>query len=157
MQNLGEMVRLEQPDAIIVTSGGFTTSANDVSLKNYNRCRIVLEITSTALVNGAVTLKQGATTGHAATNLPYARYFRIDDITSSNTVTETSSSSCTLGTASGTQVYWWEVAADDLNSANVWLRCNVTKLANTTAATLRYELYEPRYQANEVRMLDDNA
>ncbi len=157
MQNLGEMLRLEQPDAIIVTSGGFTTSSKDVSLKNYNRARIVLEITSTALVNGAVTLKQGATTGHAATNLPYARYWRIDDINSSNTPVETSSSSCTLGTASGTQVYWWELTADMLNSGNSFIRCNVSKLANTTAAILRYELFEPRYATDEANMPAHNA
>lgn len=122
-----------------------------VSMKQYDRCAIVLFGDNGTSVTGAtVTLKQStavALTGEKA--LSFTTYYANADISSSDTLTATTATSNTFTTTTTANANWLyviEVKAEDLDVANSFdvLRVDVTGNANCVIGGL-YVLYRSRF------------
>lgn len=133
------------------TTGGLQTAGNGVSMKLYNRCKITLVVacSDAAVVGGAVTLKQG-TTASCATALAFKEFWKNEDVLAADKLTKVTAASCAAGIQNKTAMYVFEVSAamlnsDTLGSENLYVRLDLADITTATeAATLIYELYEPR-------------
>ena len=132
-------------------TGDFNDTSLGVNMKNYNRCRITLLMTTSGDAAATVTLKQG-TSATADTALAYTGYLKNEDL-DGNLASWTKVTASTLTDAGGSAGDWgyqWEVKADELDtdtfgSENTFVRRDVEATdGNVTAAALIYDLYEPR-------------
>lgn len=136
----------------LATTGGLQTSTNSVNMAKYSRLRILLFVVcnDAAVVGGAVTLKQGSSST-CSTTLAYSEYWKNEDVLAGDTLTRVEATSLSAGVRNKTALYVFEVKADMLStdtfgSENFWVRLDLADITTATeAATLVYELYEPRY------------
>lgn len=140
----------------MVASAALTTDAKSVNMSKFNRCRIMLFITTNgASGDGTVTLKQGTSTT-ANTALAYSEYWKCITITGdtvdNDALTRVEASTLTTaGPDTATALYIWEVKADMFDtdtygSENRYLRLDLAgAITDATHVALVYELYEPRY------------
>lgn len=147
---LDEQAYFVQASAI----GALTTTVGDtvyVSMKNYARCAIIIDVTnSTTVTGGTVTLKQAtAVAGTGEDALGFTRMLANTDVGAGQTMTETavSNNTFTTDTTNSKRLrYIIDVAASDLNVASGFdcLRVDVTGMANATGM-VSYILYGARY------------
>lgn len=147
---LDEQAYFVQASAI----GALTTTVGDttyVSMKNYARVSIVIDVTNaTAVTGGTVTLKQA--TSVAGTNekpLAFTRMLANTDVGAGQALTETAvtSNTFTTDTTNSKRLrYVIDVPAEDLDIANGFdcLRADVTGMASATGQ-VSYTLYGARY------------
>jgi len=135
-------------DAVGAAATQFTTDANTVNMKGYNRCRAVLILTQSGAGTGTVTLKQSTVAaGTDEKALAFAEYWKNETGTTTDALTlVTASTLTTAGAATATNMYVFEIRADqlDIDNAFTFVRLDLVSLSNNTAACLFYELYEPR-------------
>jgi hypothetical protein len=130
------------------TTGG---DCDYVSLKNYDRCTVVIAVdNATTVTGGAVTLKQAtAVAGTSEKALAFSRYLANVDIGASDTLVETTATSDTFTTDTTdnkNQLFVIEVKAEDLDQANGFdcLRADVASMANAIEGVF-YVLHGARY------------
>ncbi len=146
---LDEDVYLVQASAI----GALTTTVGDstyVSMKNYERVMIVIDVTNASTVTGGtVTLKQA--TAVAGTNekaLAFTRMLSNIDVAAAQDLAETAvtSNTFTTDTTNAKRLrYVLDVKAEDMDVSNSFdcLRADVTGMANATGQ-VSYVLYGAR-------------
>ena len=148
-------------------TGALDTATKSVNMSKYNRCRVMLFITTSgAAADGTVTLKQGTTTT-ASTALAFAEYWKCDTISGDTAANDAltrveATTLTTAGASTATSLYIFEVKADMLNtdtqgSENHYIRLNCTAVTNCTHIAVVYELYEPRYSTGEDNMPSVNT
>lgn len=147
---LDEQCYLVQATAI----GALATTVGDaayVSMKGYERCCIIIDVTNGSTVTGgAVTLKQAtAVAGTGEDVLGFTRMLANTDVGAGQALTETavSNNTFTTDTTNGKRLrYVIDVAASDLNVAGGFdcIRADVTGMANATGM-VSYILYGARY------------
>lgn len=147
---LDEQVYLVQATAIAALTGAAGDAAY-VSMKNYHRAQIIIDVTNgTTVTGGAVTLKQAtAVAGTGEKALGFTRMLANIDVGAGQTLTETSVGSNTFttdATNSKRLRYVIDVQASDLDSANSFdcLRVDVAGMANATGQ-VTYVLYGAKY------------
>jgi hypothetical protein len=125
-----------------------------VSLKNYRKCRVTIDIADgTAVTGSAVTLKQAtAVAGTGEKALAFTRMLANIDTGASQTMVETavvSNTFTTDTTASKNKRYVIDVDADSLDSANGFdcFRVDGTGHAATASRgfTVSFDLYGAKY------------
>lgn len=148
---LDEQVYIVQATA----QAALTSTAGDaayVSLKNYARCCIILDVTNGSTVTGGtITLKQAtAVAGTSEKALAFTRMLAQTDVaTNGQSLTETtvSSNTFTTDTTNSKRLrYIMDVKASDLDVANSFdcLRLDSTGMANATGQ-VTYLLYGAKY------------
>jgi len=140
----------------MVAAAALTTDTKSVNMAKYNRCRIMLFVTTTSTAaDGTVTLKQG-TTVTANTALAFTEYWKCETISGDTAANDAltrveASTLTTAGASSATSLYIFEVKADMLDtgtlaSENQYIRLDLAgAITNATHTAIVYELYEPRY------------
>jgi len=149
-------IQIAVKDAVGAAATGFTTATNSVNMSGYDRCAIVLILTQAGAGTATVTLNQGTTTT-ASTALGFTKYYKNETGVTTAKLTEVEATTLTTaGPTTGTNVYVFEVLAEDLavNSDNKFLRMNVASISNNTAACLFYVLYNGRQGANHESLVD---
>lgn len=146
----------EQAYLVQATSAvALTSTAGDgayVSMKNYARCCIILDVTNaTTVTGGTITLKQAtAVAGTGEKALAFTRMLAQTDVaTNGQGMTETTVSSNTFttdATNSKRLRYVMDVRAEDLDMANGFdcVRLDSTGMANAVGSVV-YILYGARY------------
>ncbi|MDZ7595869.1 MAG: hypothetical protein U0932_14570 [Thiobacillus sp.] len=141
--NLTDIAKIVQGSPII---GALATTNGDcdyVSMKNFDRCTIILTVDNAATVTGAaITLKQAtdvAGTGEKA--LPFAAMLANVDTGAGDALTETAVTSDTFTTATTDNknlMYVIEVKAEDLDVAGGFdcLRVDALLMANAVGSVL---------------------
>ncbi len=147
---LDEQAYFVQASAI----GALTTTVGDttyVSMKNYARASIIIDVTNaTTVTGGTVTLKQAtAVAGTGEKALGFTRMLSNIDVGAGQALTETSVSSNTFTTDTTNSKrlrYVIDVPAEDLDAANSFdcLRVDVTGMANATGQ-VSYILYGAKF------------
>lgn len=147
---LTEHVKLLQASAI----GALTTTVGDtmyVSLKNYRKLTVVIDVTNgTTVTGGAVTLKQAtAVAGTGEKALAFSRMLANIDVAASQDMTETavSSNTFTTDTTNGKRLrYVLEVDSEDLDVAGGFdcVRLDVTGMVNAEGS-VAFMLHGARY------------
>jgi hypothetical protein len=147
---LDEQVYLVQATAIAALTGAAGDAAY-VSMKNYHRAQIIIDVTNGSTVTGgAVTLKQAtAVAGTGEKALAFTRMLANTDVGAGQTLTETSvaSNTFTTDTTNSKRLrYVIDVQASDLDSANGFdcLRVDVASMANATGQ-VSYVLYGAKF------------
>lgn len=147
---LDEQVYSVQATAI----GALATTVGDaayVSLKNYRKVRVTIDVTNaTTVTGGTVTLKQA--TAVAGTNekaLAFTRMLANIDVAAGQAMTETAvtNNTFTTDTTNSKRLrYVIDVDADDLDVANGFdcFRVDVAGMASATGQ-VSYDLYGARY------------
>jgi hypothetical protein len=144
-----ENVKHVDVDGLVASATGFTTTTKGVNMAGYNRCRITLKLQQAGAGTATVTLKQGSSST-VNTALTFAEYWKNETGVSTDALTLVEASTLTTaGPTTALNVYVFEVKADMLDtdtfgSENTWIRMNVASISNNTAASLCYDLYEPR-------------
>lgn len=133
--------------------GALATTNGDcdyVSLKNFDRCTIVVTVdNATTVTGGAVTLKQAtAVAGTGEKALAFDTMYANLDAAAGDTLTETAVTSntfTTLTTDNKNAIYVIEVKASDLDVANGFdcLRVDVLLMANAVGV-VQYILHGSR-------------
>lgn len=130
------------------TTGG---DCDYVSLKNFDRCTVVIMVdNATTVTGGAVTLKQASdVSGTGEKALAFANYLANIDVGAGDTQTLTTATSdifTTDTTDAKNQLFVIEVKAEDLDVANGFdcLRVDVASMANAIEGVL-YILHGSRY------------
>jgi hypothetical protein len=136
------------------SNGVLTTTVGDckyVSLKNYRRVTVVIDILNGTTVTGTtVTLKQAtAVAGTSEKALAFTRMLANTDVAAAQTMTETAVTSNTFTsdtTNSKSLRYIIEVDSEQLDTANGFdcFRVDCTGAANSTG-TVGYILWGARY------------
>jgi hypothetical protein len=131
-----------------------TTTVGDcvyVSMKNYRRLRVTIDVlNATTVTGGTVTLKQAtAVAGTSEKALAFTRMLANIDVGASQVMVETAVSNNTFVTDTTNSKrlrYVIDVDADDLDSANSFdcFRVDVTGMANAVGNVV-YDLYGARY------------
>ena len=149
-------VRLDEQCYFVQASaiGALTTTVGDttyVSMKNYSRVSIIIDVTNaTTVTGGAVTLKQAtAVAGTGEKALAFTRMLANTDVGAGQTMAETAvtSNTFTTDTTNSKRLrYVIDVQASDLDVANGFdcLRVDVTGSVNSTGM-VSYALYGARY------------
>lgn len=147
---LDEQVALVQATSI----AALATTAGDaayVSMKGYERCCIIIDVTNGSTVTGgAVTLLQAtAVAGTGEKPLGFTRMLANTDVGAGQALTETavSNNTFTTGTTNSKRLrYVLDVQASDLDVANGFdcLRVDVASMANATGM-VSYILYGAKY------------
>ena len=150
---LDESAYLVQASAI----GALTTTVGDttyVSMKNYARAQVIIDVTNASTVTGGtVTLKQAtAVAGTSEKALAFTRMLANTDYAASKAMTETAVTSNTFTTQttnSKDSLYIIEVDSQDLDSANNFdcIRVDGTGHAatNSRGCVVLYNLFGARY------------
>jgi len=153
---LTDIVKIAQPDLVLAAATAFTTDTNVVDMSNYRRARAILTLNQAGAGTATVTLKQSATAdGSDEKALAFAGYLKNETGVTSDTLTAVSASTLTTaGPTTGLNTYIFEVEADDLDADNSfrYLRLDMASLSNNTAASLVYELYDPRHTCGATDM-----
>ena len=146
---LSDNVKLAQSDLVLAAATTFTTDTNVVDLSNYRRVRAILTLNQAGAGTGTVTLKQSATAdGSDEKALTFAGYLKNETgVTSDDLTAVAATTLTTAGPTTGQNTYIFEIQSSELDVANAfrYVRMDVTGISNNTAASLRYELYDPRY------------
>ena len=131
-----------------------TSTAGDgdyVSLKNFDRCTVILAVdNATTVTGGTITLKQAtAVAGTSEKALAFSKMWANTDVGAGDTLTETAVTSDTFVTSTTNDknlLYVMEVKASDLDGANGFdcLRIDSTGMANAVGAVV-YVLHGSRY------------
>jgi len=141
----------------MVAAAALTTDTKGVNMSKYNKCRIMLFVTTNGSSgDGTVTLKQGTSMAAVNTALAFTEYWRCITITGDTAKNDaltkvTAATLTTAGPDTATALYIWEVRADMLNtdtvgSENICIRLDLAgAITNATHTAIIYELYEPRY------------
>jgi hypothetical protein len=145
-------VRLVEQTKIVSAFGPATPSAAAprwVSLKNYERLTIVIQVLNGTTVTGtAVALSQAtAVAGTGADTLPFTRVWRNIDTAANDTLTEvavTSNTFTTDTTNSKPLLYVIEVMAEELSDGFDCVRVTLGNGANMSA-NVTYVLWPARY------------
>lgn len=147
---LDEQVALVQATAI----AALATTAGDaafVSMKGYERCCIIIDVTNGSTVTGgAVTLVQAKEVAGTTTKaLGFTRMLANTDVAAAQTLVETavSGDTFTTNTTNSKRLrYVLDVAASDLDGQNGYdcLRVDVASMANATGM-VSYILYGAKY------------
>lgn len=136
--------------------GALATTNGDcdyVSLKNYDRCTIVIAVdNATTVTGGAVTLKQSTNVTNSLSDekaVAFDKVFVNLDAGAGDTLTETAVTSdtfTTLTTNDKNALYVIEIKASDLDVSGGFdcLRVDVLSMANASGAVL-YFLHGARY------------
>jgi len=147
---LDEQVFSVQATTLAALSGT-TGDGVYVSLKNYARMRIILDVANGATpTGGVVTLKQATTVAGAGEKaLTFTRMLSNVDVAASQALVETpvSSSTFTTNTTANKRLrYVMDVRAEDLDINNGFrcVRIDVDLMSGATAVAT-YDLYGPRY------------
>jgi len=149
--NLTDVAKIVYGSPII---GALATTNGDcdyVSLKNFDRCTIVIAVdNATTVTGGAITLKQAtAVAGTGEKALSFAKMWANTDVAAADTLTETAVTSDTFTTATTDNknlLYVIEVKASDLDVANGFdcLRVDSLLMANAVGF-VQYILHGARY------------
>jgi hypothetical protein len=149
--NLTDVAKIVYASPII---GALATTNGDcdyVSLKNFDRCTIVIAVdNATTVTGGAVTLKQAtAVAGTGEKALSFSKMWVDLDVAAGDTLTETAVTSdtfTTLTTDNKNALYVIEVKASDLDVSNGFdcLRVDVLLMANAVGF-VQYILHGARY------------
>lgn len=141
--NLTDIAKIVQGSPII---GALATTNGDcdyVSLKNFDRCTIVLSVdNATTVTGGAITLKQAtAVAGTSEKALAFSTMLANTDCAAGDTLTETAVTSNTFTTDTTDNknlMYVIEVKAEDLDVANGFdcLRVDSLLMANAVGNVL---------------------
>jgi hypothetical protein len=136
--------------------GALATTNGDcdyVSLKNFDRCTIIIAVdNATTVTGGAITLKQAtAVAGTSEKALSFAKVWANTDTAAGDTLTETAVTSDTFTTDTTDNknlLYVIEVEASALDRANGFncLRVDSLLMANAVGAVL-YVLHGTRYKS----------
>lgn len=147
---LDEQVTLVQATSAVA----LTSTAGDgvyVSMKNYARCSIILDVTNaTTVTGGTITLKQAtAVAGTGEKALAFTRMLSNIDYAAATTMAETavSSNTFTTDTTNSKRLrYVMDVKAEDLDLANGFdcVRLDSTGMANAVGS-VTYVLYGARF------------
>lgn len=147
---LDEQVTLVQATSAVA----LTSTAGDgvyVSLKNYSRMSIILDVTNaTTVTGGTITLKQAtAVAGTGEKALAFTRMLSNIDYAAATTMAETavSSNTFTTDTTNSKRLrYVMDVKAEDLDLANGFdcVRLDSTGMANAVGS-VTYVLYGARF------------
>jgi len=149
--NLTDVAKIVYGSPII---GALATTNGDcdyVSLKNFDRCTIVIAVdNATTVTGGAITLKQAtAVAGTGEKALSFAKMWANTDVAAADTLTETAVTSDTFTTATTDNknlLYVIEVKASDLDVANGFDCLRVDSLLMTNAVGfVQYILHGARY------------
>jgi hypothetical protein len=136
-------------------TGALDSATKGVNMSKFNRCRIMLFITTNSTAgDGTVTLLQGTTTT-VSTALAFTEYWKCETISGDTAANDAltrveAATLTTAGASTATSLYIFEVKADmldtdTLGSENKYIRLNCTAVTNCTHIACVYELYEPRY------------
>lgn len=135
----------------MVALTGAAGDAAYVSLKNYARIRITLDVlNATTVTGGVVTLKQAtAVAGTSEKALAFTRMLANTDVGAGQALTETAVSSNTFTTSTTNSKrlrYVMDVRAEDLDMANGFdcVRLDVDSMVNAIGL-VSYDLYGARY------------
>ena len=149
--NLTDVAKIVYGSPII---GALATTNGDcdyVSLKNYDRCTIVIAVdNATTVTGGAITLKQAtAVAGTDEKALSFSKMYANLDVAASDTLVETAVTSdtfTTLTTNDKNALYVIEVKASDLDVANGFdcIRVDSLLMANAVGY-VQYILHDARY------------
>lgn len=144
--------------AVAYATGGSARSGDWVSLENYGRVGILVEIFQGAANTTAITVDVAVSTagGSESTGITMANFWYCADVTVGTTADTwtkgTAAASITSSaTGSGTSYYWIEIGADELNSmgtAGVDYNSVQVELALSSASNYVHAVYfllEPRY------------
>lgn len=141
--NLTDIAKIVQGSPII---GALATTNGDcdfVSLKNFDRCTIVISVdNATTVTGGAITLKQAtAVAGTSEKALSFSAMLANVDCAAGDTLTETAVTSNTFTTDTTNDknlMYVIEVKAEDLDIANGFdcLRVDSLLMANAVGNVL---------------------
>jgi hypothetical protein len=146
---LSDNVKLAQPDLVLAAATTFTTDTNVVDMSNYRRMRAILTLNQASAGTGIVTLKQSATAdGSDEKALAYVGYLKNETgVTSDDLTAVAATALTTAGPTAGSNTYIFEIQSSELDQANAfrYVRLDLASLAGNTAASLRYELYDPRH------------
>lgn len=147
---LDEQVYSVQATSMVALTGAAGDAAY-VSLKNYARVRVTIDILNGSTVTGTViTLKQAtAVAGTSEKELAFTRMKANTDVGAGQTLTETavSSNTFTTGTTNSKRLrYVLDVAAEDLDLANGFdcFRVDADSAVNSIGL-ISYDLYGARY------------
>jgi hypothetical protein len=147
---LDEQVFLVQATSLVAlaSTGG---DAAYVSMKNYARCMVIIDVlNATTVTGGAITLLQAtAVAGTAAKALAFTRMLANVDVGAGQTLVETAvtSNTFTTNTTDSKRLrYVLDVKADDLDVANGFdcFRVEAASMANAIGL-VSYVLYGPKY------------
>lgn len=148
--------RLDEQAFLVQATGqaALTGAAGDgvyVSLKNYRKATVIIDVTNgTTVTGGAVTLKQAtAVAGTGEKPLAFTRMLANIDVGAGQAMTETAVASNTFttdATNSKRLAYVIEVDSDQLDADNGFdaFRVDVANMANATGQ-VRYVLWGARY------------
>jgi len=153
---LSDNVKIAQPDLVLAAATQFTTDTNVVDLSNYRRVRAILTLNQAGAGTGTVTLKQAASAdGSDEKALAFASYLKNETgVTSDDLTLVEATTLTTAGPTTGQNTYIFEVQSEDLDVANAfrYFRLDLVSLSNNTAASLVYELYDPRHTCGATDM-----
>lgn len=150
--SLAEQAYLVQATAI----GALATTVGDgayVSMKGYQRCTVIIDVTnSTTVTGGAVTLKQATDVTNSQSDekpLAFTKVLANTDVAAAQTLTSTavSNNTFTTDTTNSKRLrYVIEVDAAELDGANNFdcMRVDVASMANATGS-VSYILWGARY------------
>ena len=138
-----------------------TASTPDyVSLKNYERCQILILVSNATTVTGsAITVKQATNVaGGSEKPLPFTKALRALDLAADDALAEflvTSNTFTTDSTNSKQLLYVIDVKAEDLD-VNNGFDCIRAGTGNATAATVTvlYQLYGAKYSTMPSAIVD---
>jgi len=155
--NLSEQVKVVEGLLSTVPS---TSTPDYVSLKNYERCMILVQVRNATTVTGsAITLLQAtAVAGTGEKALPFARALRNLDTAAGDVLSEfavTSNTFTTDSTNSKNLMYVIEVKAEDLD-VNGGYDCIRAGTGNGTAATVSvtYFLFGAKFPTTTAAITD---
>ena len=138
--------------------GLLTTAANGVNMAKYNRCRIILLVTTSnsAPSGGLVSLYQG-TSATCSTALAIPEYWYCGDMLAGDTLTHVGNydgavdyTATQMAVQNKTAMYVFEIKSSQLSSAtwgseDIYIRLGQTAVTVATSTmSVIYELYEPR-------------
>lgn len=137
-----------------------TSTPDYVSLKNYERCEVLILVKNATTVTGsAITLKQATSVGAGGEKaLAFTKALRNIDLATDDTLTAfdvASNTFTTDSTDSKNLLYVIDVKAEDLD-VNGGFDCLRAGTANATAATVTvlYRLYGPKFSTMPSAIVD---
>lgn len=155
--NLTEQVKVVEGLLGVVPS---TSTPDYVSMKNYERCLVLVQVKNATTVTGsAITLKQATTVaGAGEKTLAFARMYANTDTGAGDVLTETAVSSNTFttnNTNSKNLMYAIEVKAEDLD-VNGGFDCLRAGTGDATAATVTvtYFLFGAKFATTTAAITD---
>jgi len=143
-------------DAVGAAATAFQTATASVDMSGWQKCAAVLVLTQAGAGTATVTLKQG-TTSTAATALAFSKYYKNETGVTTAALTEVVATTLTTaGAATATNVYVFEVKAEDLNVDDGYrfIRLDVASISTNTAAALFYILYNGDFKGNYESLID---